>query len=305
MRLVRGSILSSTPCSLSKAARILRRFLSSDAGTHASVKSFLKKSAASLESMRDAERSSLIKPKKKRRRLDHENSTSVDPKEEALGFSFEGQDIQERATVPETEEVKQGNKRRKSSKPLLEEHLDDIPYMDANADSAVTKRFTGEKRNNDRRHSDRERGDGLQRSLTVAEEKTESELNETPGPQKKSKKIRTPDAVILTGSGEEERVDAKGALRKKRKHQTPLEEDKDLVLLNSEKSDDPVEEGNDIRHSIKITSGPTVEVKVDEEDHHHKKKKKKEKTPKSRAEPYSEAEIKVAFRAKAKEYRPD
>lgn len=86
MRLVRGSILSSKPCSGSKAARILRRFLFSDAGTDVSVKSFLKRAARSLESKRDAESSSLRKPKRKRL----EDTTAIPYAEEDTGAEIAG-----------------------------------------------------------------------------------------------------------------------------------------------------------------------------------------------------------------------
>lgn len=316
MRLVRGSIVSSKPCSRQKAAGILRRFLSSDAGTDVSVKSFLKRAARSLESKRDAGGSSLKKPKRKRL----EDATAVPYPEE-----------DREAEIADLEDGKHRKKKRRKTKADANEQFSQV----AEPKSEVTDKSTKKSR---RKHSEEE--DGLiemKAGFDAKPEETGSDLYDaTPVGQKKQRKMLKDnefltDSVIPSpemkepelgispekeGETEQKRKDdrkhkkkgnavnqyeektdleLKGipATEKKSKksrssdnskHQQASEEDKSSFKKSerhkaSVNGDEGVDERDHSRHFKKKVIGVSPEAEADEHELHSKKKRKKDNTP--------------------------
>jgi hypothetical protein len=316
MRLVRGSILSSKPCTSSKAARILRRFLFSDAGTDVSVKSFLKRAARSLESKRDAESSSLRKPKRKRL-------------EETTAIPYPEEDTE--AEIADLEDGKHRKKNRRKTEVDANEQFSQI----AEPQSEVSDKPTKKSR---KKHSEEEEGPSeIKAEFDAKPEKKDSDLYDatlighnkqrkmlkenafltddvTPSPGMKGLKIgispqkedeteqKRKDDRKHKKKGDavkqyEEKADleSKGipATQKKSKklrspdkfqHQQASEEDKS----SSKKSEkhkasvngvEGVDEPDHSRHSKKKMSGVAAEAGAGEHELHSKKKRRIDNTP--------------------------
>lgn len=169
MRLVRGSIVSSKPCSRQKAAGILRRFLSSDAGTDVSVKSFLKRAARSLESKREVGGSSLSKPKRKRL---EDNTAAPYPEEDR------------EAEIADLEDGKHRKKKRRKTEADANEQFSQV----VESKPGVSDKYTKKSR---RKHSEQEKGPiEMKVGFDAKPEETGSDLYDaTPVGQKKQRKM--------------------------------------------------------------------------------------------------------------------
>lgn len=317
MRLVRGSILSSKPCPRSKAARILRRFLFSDAGTDVSVKSFLKRAARSLESKRDAESSSLRKPKRKRL----EDNTAIPYAEEDTGAEIVG--------------LEDGKHRKKNRRKTEVDAIEQFLQM-AEPKSEVSDKLTKKSR---KKHSEEEEGpiemkvefdakpeikgsdlygatpvghnkqrkmlreneflmDGVTPSPGMKEPKTwisPQKENETEHERKDDRKHKKKgDAVKqdeekadleLKGVYSTQKKSKKSRSSDKSNHQQLSEEDKSSsktsdkhkVSLNGVEG---VDEADHSRHSKKKMRGVAAEAEAEADEHelHSKKKRKRDNT---------------------------
>eukprot|EP00252_Welwitschia_mirabilis_P020502 TRINITY_DN5047_c0_g2_i1.p1 TRINITY_DN5047_c0_g2~~TRINITY_DN5047_c0_g2_i1.p1 ORF type:complete len:215 (+),score=34.26 TRINITY_DN5047_c0_g2_i1:210-854(+) len=207
MRLVRGTVVSWKPCSLSKTSRILRRFIKGDAGADPSVINYVKRAAEDVELSLTIEKSG-VKHKHRNGHSDFEEITSLKTKKkkhrksspEAVAASSEGFSGSKIECADDSAPSKRHKKRHKSEEENVENRERSDPTEAAILDKKKSKKRLDE--------------NGALTSIVAADDgcvKTEGELD-----SKKKKRHRLEDSEDR-GKAETEETHERHQRKKKRR----------------------------------------------------------------------------------------